>query len=376
MSKRVQKQRSAWLYVGISLLFHVNVIALLAILPPPGPGRHPLPLAPMDVALVPEEEALFQKKAEAKREQLKREEKEEEEKEKDKKGQVVELSPPAEEQQPQNARFLSEYDIKVKKETKGPPLPFKPGSLVVNQPLPLSPAAQQKSALPPPSVPEQEQIKQKAMKLAMRSPSEQPPSNPIEAQKNGDEPANLEKPQEGMQKGLHPDSLDEEPSPLPGKKNGLGKLGLSDQELAKAVGSSLNDYIEDIEEGSQTLLNSTRWRFASFFNRIKRQVAENWHPDVVYRRRDPQGNVYGFRNRLTILRVQLNPDGKLNGVHLEKASGVEFLDDEAIAAFRAAEPFPNPPKGLIDKESGMISFRFGFLFEINNRANFKIFRFK
>ncbi len=159
------------------------------------------------------------------------------------------------------------------------------------------------------------------------------------------------------------------------KKITLRDLNLTDGELARAVGSRVNDYLKDVEDGEETLLNAKRWRFATFFNRVKRQVAENWHPDVAYRRRDPTGNVYGFRNRLTILRVNLTPQGKLKDLFLEKECGVPFLDDEAMAAFRAAEPFPNPPQGLVDRQSGIISFRFGFLFEISDRAGFRIFRF-
>jgi hypothetical protein len=50
-----------------------------------------------------------------------------------------------------------------------------------------------------------------------------------------------------------------------------------------------------------------------------------------------------------------------------------FLDDEAIAAFREASPFPNPPQGLLD-ETGRIRFQFGFFFEIGDRPAIRIFR--
>ena len=44
---------------------------------------------------------------------------------------------------------------------------------------------------------------------------------------------------------------------------------------------------------------------------------------------------------------------------------------EAVRAFQAAAPFPNPPAVLRDKD-GMISFNFGFYFEIGKKSN--IFR--
>jgi len=156
----------------------------------------------------------------------------------------------------------------------------------------------------------------------------------------------------------------------------IGDLRPSDEALARAAGGGgVNDYLKDVEEGDETVLNSKRWRFSSFFNRMKSQVAQHWHPDVAYRLRDPSGRIYGTKNRLTVLRVSLDPKGGLKDIFLEKPSGVDFLDDEAESAFRAAEPFPNPPEQLVNAETGVISFRFGFLFEITSAPRFRVFRY-
>ena len=58
-----------------------------------------------------------------------------------------------------------------------------------------------------------------------------------------------------------------------------------------------------------------------------------------------------------MLRVQLKPDGTLANVALEQPSGVEFLDDEAIEAFKQAQPFPNPPLQLVDQGADQLPFR-------------------
>ncbi len=50
-------------------------------------------------------------------------------------------------------------------------------------------------------------------------------------------------------------------------------------------------------------------------------------------------------------------------------------NNEAVQAFRAAQPFPNPPPGLIDRNSQTITFRFGFFFEIGDGGGLKIFRY-
>ena len=363
MRSRSRNSAALWGFLSISLVAHINAVLLIvAVLSvnPDGCSSEDMELRPFEVALVPQAEI----SAEQKKEELKKiREEEKKKKEEDPKGQVVELPPPLEEKRPDKARFRSEYDSSVKKQTRGPQLPFKPGRLVPRQPVRVP-------RQPPPTPRELRKLQRKMMKLAMRSKPD-PPKSELQKSEKGDQPARVEK-QQKVPRG--PRSPRTPPAGPRTKKVPLSKLKLSQKELARVLGSRVNDYLKGVDKGKQTLLNSKRWRFASFFNRVKRKVAQNWHPAVVYRRRDPKGNVYGFKDRLTILRVRLTPQGKLKDLHLENASGVGFLDDEAMSAFRAAEPFPNPPKGLVDKQTGLISFRFGFLFEISRRPSFRILR--
>ena len=148
----------------------------------------------------------------------------------------------------------------------------------------------------------------------------------------------------------------------------------SEQQLARAVGGGTQDALRDVDDGEETALNSKKWRFASFFNRVKRQVAEHWHPEDVYRQRDPTGAIYGHRNRYTFLRVELKPDGRLNNLRVAEPSGLEFLDDEALEAFREAAPFPNPPRQLVEA-NGLINFGFGFLLDLNGAPQMQWFRY-
>ena len=158
-------------------------------------------------------------------------------------------------------------------------------------------------------------------------------------------------------------------------RGGLGpSLMPTEQQLARAVGGGTQDALANVDDGEETALNSKKWRFATFFNRVKKQVSDHWHPEEAYRRRDPTGAVYGAKNRLTILRIQLRPDGTLANVALDQPSGVEFLDDEAIEAFKEAQPFPNPPRQLVES-GGVINFRFGFLFDLNGPPQMRWFRY-
>jgi len=105
-------------------------------------------------------------------------------------------------------------------------------------------------------------------------------------------------------------------------------------------------------------------------------VAQEWQPAQVYRRHDPTGKIYGFRRRLTVLKVTLDKDGAVKKVLLNRPCGLSFLDDEAVRAFKAAGPFHNPPSRLVDSKTNTIVFSFGFLFEIKQSPSFRIFRYK
>jgi TonB family protein len=146
------------------------------------------------------------------------------------------------------------------------------------------------------------------------------------------------------------------------------------EQLAHVIGGGTQDALKDVDEGEETALNSKKWRFATFFNRVKKQVSEHWHPEEAYRRRDPTGVIYGHQNRYTELRIQLKADGHLANVGVGLPSGLEFLDDEAITAFKEAQPFPNPPHQLLER-NGLITFHFGFLYDLNGPPQMRWFKY-
>jgi len=137
----------------------------------------------------------------------------------------------------------------------------------------------------------------------------------------------------------------------------LPQLGV----LAAIDGAPANDVADEaIDEGDGTFLNTVQFRYASFFNRLHKEVDKNWKAHREYRKRDPRGNVYGTKTRKTVLEITLDMQGELRNVSIFKSSGLSFLDQEAMAAFRRAQPFPNPPLGLIG-DNGVIQFKVGFI---------------
>jgi TonB family protein len=136
----------------------------------------------------------------------------------------------------------------------------------------------------------------------------------------------------------------------------------SKEVLERALGGGSVDHLEEVESGDETALTAKRWVYASFFNRMKRQVAMNWDPQTVWRRSDPTGAHHGFKTRVTAVRVTLSRKGDLAKIVVTSPSGVGELDDEAVRSFHAASPFPNPPEGLM--KGDQITFEFSFHFEI------------
>jgi TonB family protein len=165
----------------------------------------------------------------------------------------------------------------------------------------------------------------------------------------------------------------------------LGKKGRGDKLVTLVPSEALLDKItgapaadltplDNVDEGNETFLNAREWKYASFFNRVKQNVGMVWDPTTALRRRDPSGQVYAYRDRYTIVSVILNPEGSLKDIYVEKSCGVDFLDEEAVAAFQRASPFPNPPVALVDPQRNEIRFNFGFYLEVSAHPALRVFR--
>ena len=295
-------------------------------------------------------------------------------------GQVVDLARPREEKRPENARFAAEYDSSVEHETR------RYGKFDPNE-LQRSrgdsdrnrPAAPEQVASPrPPGSPGA---------LAMRTPPHRRPSvlstpgdpesvpgEPGERSSGPSDPEGLFSPPGGGG-ARRAEPRAQEGGPLLSPGQGVASLIPSEEEVARAVGSGTQDYLRDVDEGEETALNAKRWKFATFFNRVKDQVRDHWRPVEEYRRRDPTGAIYGAQDRLTQVHVQLRPDGSLARVSLAQTCGVDFLDETAIDAFKQAQPFPNPPRQLV-QASGLIDFDFGFYLEISGSPRVRFLRYR
>jgi len=157
------------------------------------------------------------------------------------------------------------------------------------------------------------------------------------------------------------------PGLAPGAPSKRGPLTLTldrpGEFAGKIAGGPMSDHLDGVEEGDETLLNSRAFKYAGYLNRVKETVARIWVPAVEdqAQHHDPSGHMYSFKDRRTVVEYTLDRDGAVRDVHVLESSGVSYLDQVAVDAFRRAQRFPNPPPGLFS-ETG--TARLGFAFTL------------
>jgi TonB family protein len=305
------------------------------------------------------------------------------------KGQVVDVAPGNDQKPPDDAKFLAEHNNKVEKQTKSKDQTafYKNAQPKRTTTTPPSEATGHDNAAKAQQAGNggagQDELEKQAGKIAghLDVPSAEKrdkvallQNGPHGEVKNQDESQKLKGNSEKLNISPGPLGQGEEKSASEGHagQRNVANLMPSAATMDKIAGAAANDHLDDVDQGDGTFLNTREFKYATFFNRVKQSVGEHWDPSTPLRSRDPEGKIYAFKDRYTMLSVTLDTTGRIKSVSVEKSSGVEFLDDEAVAAFERSQPFPNPPPGLVDH--GLVHFSFGFFLEVNSASSFKIFR--
>lgn len=140
--------------------------------------------------------------------------------------------------------------------------------------------------------------------------------------------------------------------------------------------SATDDYLQDVNKGMETMLSTREFVYYSYYNRIKERIRQHWEPTIrekvkmIFR----QGRtIASTKDHITQVMITLNNQGELENVEVVTPSGLEQLDDAAVDAFRDAQPFPNPPKGMVESD-GKIRIRWDFVLEASTYQPRKIRR--
>lgn len=137
------------------------------------------------------------------------------------------------------------------------------------------------------------------------------------------------------------------------------------EQKSRGPASATNDYLKDVKPDMQTMLNTREFVYYTYYQRIRAQLRQYWEPSIreKVKRIFAQGrSIASTSDHITKVIIVLNKEGNLIKVQVVENSGVYDLDEAAVEAFKAAEPFPNPPKGMVE-EDGTIKIRWDFILE-------------
>ncbi len=244
---------------------------------------------------------------------------------------VDEIGKPIAEETPEESRFLSKYNQKVEKQIKAK----NTGPTQNEQQLSLQIREKQESSPKPPVTLDKEK-----MLLAIKKPN-----------------ASLQTQEKKQEEKL--------------------KMSFTERSLASVRSSTTDDYLPDVEDSNQTLLNTKQFVFYSFYARIKERLRGHWENNLQttlkQRYNYNSSNMPQIdRDLVTKLKIQLEKNGELKNVFIVTSSGFYDIDNAAVKAFEQAAPFLNPPSGMIEKD-GSVKLRWDFIIEANAGPYIKIF---
>jgi TonB family protein len=273
-------------------------------------------------------------------------------------GRVVELSPDqkAADKPPPTSRFLSDRNTQVEKET----VSRHAGNYPRVAPRPEAGAQGKVQPQPPPQ------------KQARRDvePGGKEPGAPGREGAPGDRVAlarpggalRLPELGEGGQRGRRGESGPD--------------LSVSPEAMARIAGGPSYDGVkEGLPEGEETWLNAREFKYATFMNRMKSEIAQQWFPRVrdAQQARDPDGRLYFYKERTVVLGLTLDTSGNVKDLSVLQSSNVEFFDRAALSSVQAAQPFPNPPRGMFHEE-GQVRIPFSFTMYPGDRRGLLFWR--
>lgn len=269
-------------------------------------------------------------------------------------GQIVDIARPENEKRPDESRFLAKYDSTVPREKRS----------AFDKDIPIRGKKLQRLTLPSTA-----KVTPQSDELVTPGQSPERREKKEELIRKGDT-AGFDGTQGELAKGSEKDR--------PGRIGGDAAIDQKGQEATElsvplrylpyflgndtALTSPSNDYLKDIPEEDETALNARRFLYADYYNRIKQAVSYYWAPGKVLMVHDPGGNIFGAQDRYTKIEAVLDDRGKVVSIQVTRPSGADVLDREAVDAFKAAAPFPNPPAPLL--RNGRLSIQFGFYVNI------------
>ena len=129
------------------------------------------------------------------------------------------------------------------------------------------------------------------------------------------------------------------------------------------------NYLEGLEEGEKTQLNTREFLYSSYFTRIKRQISSHWDPQKAFQEMTKK-NSSPRHDMIAEVTITIDRAGNLRGLDIAKSSGEEAWDQESLHSIRSAAPFRNPPPEMFGKND-LYTFNFGFIGSLDSNFFYK-----
>jgi len=247
---------------------------------------------------------------------------EEEDEEDDLDGQVVELPKPKDEQKPEDAQYLAEYDITVPEEMRS--------ELFKIAPEVVAPIYSEEMAF------ELEDI----LEMNVQDPSTGADSGDV-----------------ALEQRPYGQFVDFTSKYDFITRDGTSRPRLSSHRTQRLQGAPSNDWLPEVPPGQQLALNADEFLWAGFLNRVKRMVS--FYANQTLQNARPEVPVTKMAYDLTT-DVMLDPDGNLVAIDVVDESGIPSFDKAIVEAWRLAQPFSNPPPGMVEEDGYIHIDDFGF----------------
>ena len=279
---------------------------------------------------------------------------------------MVEVNNPESESPPEDARFLSDKDRRVEKETRA-----RRTNLVKDQPKPKPTSRPSPRPEPEPGTPDRvvaELRKQQSPTPKVQPPREvspllrmrQPtPAAPLAEQKalaQVEPEGALPMPREAPPRprlDLNHKSLDRIYGQRAHDERELARLspsrprGSSHQHKWEQIRSALENFVPEVRPGNQTALGTRAHPFALYIARAHRKIHRLWGfgflPDLDMKSDSHPMNDMGL---WTMVELVVGPEGAINKATIVKPSGLLSFDVAALSTAYTAAPFPRSPRAI------------------------------
>ena len=116
-------------------------------------------------------------------------------------------------------------------------------------------------------------------------------------------------------------------------------LPTSVNDLPGQLNAGFQDFVDDkIEEGDRIDMNTSEYRFISYFTGMRKAIELTWNYPLEAARKGMKGEVG--------LEFAIGKDGRASRIRVIKSSGYEILDKAIIQAIQLASPFSPLPSGF------------------------------